>query len=96
MARHSRINKFQIPAPVTTSEPPVELEELPDNPELPKDDLPEISHWVVQNKRQVLVPSMTGGLTYVTEGKIIRDKEWADKITPFGVELKAIYARAAN
>ena len=96
MARPSRLNKFQIPAPTTEAEPPVELEQLPDNPELPKDELPEVAYWIVQNKKQVLVPSMTGGLTYVTEGKIIRSKEWADKIAPFGVELKEVHVRTSN
>jgi hypothetical protein len=95
MAR-PRLNKFQ-PTPSNTSiEAPVELEALPDNPDLPKDVLPEVAYWIVQNEQQVLVPSLTGGLTYVSKGKIIRNKEWADKILPFGVEFKEVHVSSTN
>ena len=85
MAR-PRINRFQVPPPTTP--------ETPESEELPRDsalELP-ISHWIVQNPRPVLVCGQNGGLTYITKGKIIRTKEWADRILPFGVELEPVYA----
>jgi len=86
MAR-PRINRFQVPPP-TTPETPEEL----DRPSDPPETEPTILHWIVQNPRPVLVSGQNGGLTYVTKGKIIRTKEWADRVRPFGVELEPVYA----